>query len=416
MKYFTLVFLFLFIIFQSQLSAQGCDEFRYLNEIATTTSKVTVQFGENVNGLGLDEVLEMDIYTPDGDSRTDRPVIIYAFGGSFIGGSRAEVSGFCERYARKGYVTAAIDYRLYSLAQGIPDSIKMLDTVVKAISDMKAAVRFLRKSSITDGNPYGIHPDLIYAGGISAGAIVALHAAYITPETTNIPSYLTSVLDNNGGLEGNTDLPGDSHQGVSSAIQAVVNHSGALHKVSFMEEGGAPVVSVHGDNDDTVPYGYGFAQVFNIDLVSMEGSSFIHAKAQDLGIPSDFYSVDGGGHVDFYGVEPHYTNYETMIINFLHDEVTCKTTPTNNLIDFSNAVKIYPNPSIDMANIIIDGIDEVYSIQIMDQLGKIIKTISNINDSVYTLNRENLATGMYNIQINFDNPEYAPINKRVVFR
>ncbi len=418
MKFYTWLFIASMILIQQKIQAQGCDGTRYLTDIATSVSKETVQYGFNVTGAGVNQDLMMDIYTPDGDTRTDRPVIVYAFGGSFIGGSRGDVQDFCERYARRGYVTVGIDYRLYDpWTQGIPDSLGMLDEVVKAVADMKAAIRFLRKSAESGGNPYGIHPDMIYSGGISAGAITALHAAYITSNSTTIPSYITTIIDDNGGVEGDTDLPSDSHAGTSAEIGAVINMSGALHRANFLEEGGAPVVSVHGDNDDTVPYAYGYASALGIDLVSVEGSSLVHARAESLGIASDFYSVAGGGHVDFYGDANHFNAYETMIVNFIHNEVACPgIVPVKNLEDLSHQVQIFPSPAIDKTYITLSDIDLTYSVVIMDQLGKEIRTIQNNTGQIFTLERMNLPSGMYHVQIRFDDKEYAPVNKRVVFR
>ena len=56
----------------------------------------------------------MDIYTPVGDNYTNRPLLIFAHGGSFIGGSKTNPTmvDLCETFAKRGYVTASINYRL----------------------------------------------------------------------------------------------------------------------------------------------------------------------------------------------------------------------------------------------------------------------------------------------------------------
>jgi para-nitrobenzyl esterase len=404
-----------FTVYSIQLSAQGCDEFRYLNDIATTISTTTVQFGQNVTGGGETQDLFMDVYTPDGDTETTRPVIIYAFGGSFIGGSRSDdyVVGFCERYARRGYVTVGVDYRLYNLLQqGIPDSLGMIDEVIKAVADMKAAVRYLRKSA-DEGNPYGIDTDKIYVGGLSAGAIAASHTAYIN-DVLDVPDYIVGLLDNNGGINGDTDLPGDSHLSYNSEVQAVVNMSGALHRASFMKAGDPPLVSIHGNQDETVPYGYDFA-VIGIPIVTVQGSSYMHARAQEVGISSELYIIDEPGHTEFYFDEPYFTDYENMIINFLHD-VTCTSVSNENLEDVSASVNVYPNPAAEMAVIAIDASLGNYDLTIVDQLGKTVRNINNINEANFTLARANLASGIYYLQLRFEDNELAPANKRVAFK
>ena len=55
-----------------------------------------------------------DIYLPAGDSSTGRPLIIWIHGGAFKFGSKKATgtSLWCETFAMRGYVCAAINYRL----------------------------------------------------------------------------------------------------------------------------------------------------------------------------------------------------------------------------------------------------------------------------------------------------------------
>jgi acetyl esterase/lipase len=362
----------------------------------------------------------MDIYTADGDTESNRAVIIYAYGGSFIGGSREDgyVVDFCERYARRGYVTAALDYRLYNiLLQGIPDSIGMIDAVVKAVADMKGAVRFLRQSATEGPNPYGIDPNRIFVGGNSAGAITALHSAYITENSTTLPDYVQDIITANGGINGDTDLPGASYLHISPEAQAVVNMSGALHRADFVEAGGPPVVSVHGDADDTVPYGFGWANV-GIPIATVQGSSMVHARAVSEGVPSELYTVAGGGHTDFYGDPVHFGNFEPMIVNFLYENATCSgLSPVQDAEDVSASVRVYPTPASSEVSLVLDNlVGETYDIRLVDQLGRTIRQLDNLNDTVLQLERGALTSGLYYLHINFHNEDLAPVNKRVMFK
>ncbi len=416
MRHFTITIIILLVVFSSKTFAQGCDGFRYTNDISTTVSITTVQFGQNTTVAGNTQDLYMDIYTPDGDARTDRPVIVYAFGGSFIEGDRETVAFFCETYAKRGYVTAAIDYRIYDLPLfPLPDSLDMMEVVVMAVSDMKAAVRFLRKSA-DEGNPHGIDPENIIAGGISAGAIVALHSTYISEEMANVPSFITDFVDLQGGINGNTDLPGDSHMEYSSSIQGVINMSGALYRSNFIQEGAPPIVSTHSENDGTVPYGFGTAYVVVVPIVTLEGSQKINEQAQSLSIASSLYSVPDGGHVDFYFEEPTRTEYDNFIKNFVHDNMVCTTVSNEDLKDISDAINVYPNPAIDKVSIVMEDMNEPYGITLVDQLGKIVRQINNVDDSVFELKKNQLTAGMYYLDIRFENEDFAPIKKRIFFR
>jgi len=106
----------------------------------------------------------MDVFEPAGDDTENRPVLLAAFGGSFISGDRTTTHELCKSFARKGFVTAAIDYRLYDKpffpVGELPDSLDMMDVVVRAVHDYKAAIRYFRKDA-DDENQFRIDPDFI---------------------------------------------------------------------------------------------------------------------------------------------------------------------------------------------------------------------------------------------------------------
>ena len=138
----------------------------------------------------------MDIYTPNGDTETNRPVILYMHGGSFYAGDKgsSDCVDFCESMAKRGYVTASLNYRLASNIIGFLTSNEtQYETVLKAVSDAKAAVRYFRKD-FANGDTYGIDPNTIFAGGYSAGGVIAIHQAYID----NIMDLPSLAIDNDG--------------------------------------------------------------------------------------------------------------------------------------------------------------------------------------------------------------------------
>ncbi len=98
----------------------------------------------------------------------------------------------CENYVQKGYVAATIDYRLFPNEQlGNPDSLELIDANIKAVGDMKAAIRYFRQS-VDEGNPYRIDPGFIVVGGYSAGAFTALHLSYLNEDDDIPPIYKAS--------------------------------------------------------------------------------------------------------------------------------------------------------------------------------------------------------------------------------
>ena len=92
--------LYLFAILFSKGSLIAQCEGRYQSEIFNSVSVTTVNYSDIYN----DSYHSMDIYTPDGDVETNRPVILYMHGGSFYGGNKTmtDCVDFCENMAKKG--------------------------------------------------------------------------------------------------------------------------------------------------------------------------------------------------------------------------------------------------------------------------------------------------------------------------
>lgn len=239
-----------------------------------------IAYAQGINAMGQQQTLMMDIYEPAGDTLAERPVIILAHGGGFIQGAKEEMAYSCRQFALRGYVTVSIQYRL---GLSSISAVGVSQMVIRATQDMKNAVRFLRKSAL-EGNPYRIHPDFVFAGGFSAGAITAVHVAYMDklnelPTGLNIPS--TDSLHNAG-----------QYPGIDWKVKAVLNIAGAVGDTNWIEPGDVPVCSFHGTADNVVPYISGnFA-----GLLPLFGSLSIHQRCQNLGIRSNLRAFAGAGH------------------------------------------------------------------------------------------------------------------------
>ncbi len=290
---------FLFILFSSlfitNLSAQnaGCDGERYIDDVFTDF-KVTpdVVYGEAITLNGSSKTLKMDIYEPLDDSLEERPVVILAHGGSFIGGDKSEFAPICEAMARKGYVAATISYRLINAL--VLDSTQISEIVVMATLDMKAAVRFFREDAVND-DQYKVDPSLILIGGASAGGILSSHAA-LMDSTDVIPNYILDHIEDNGGFEGNSS----DNQYYSSDVQGLLNYSGSLGRANFIDVNDIPFYSAHDEFDPVVPCGYAATNVVPFPVFTY-GSCSMKARADEIGLENHLYLVEGSsGHVSFF--------------------------------------------------------------------------------------------------------------------
>ncbi len=346
-----------------------------------------IVFGNNdaVGGGSVD--LAMDVYEPTGDTETNRPVVIVAFGGSFVQGSRTDVALLCNTLAKMGYVAVAPDYRV---GMFLPNQLTTTMAVVRGAHDMKACVRFLKKSAIEDGNPYGIDCGKVIVGGVSAGAIAAIHAAYLD-KTSEVPTYMEDVIDDLGGIIGNSGSPE-----WPSDVLGVVSLSGAIGDTSWIEQGDAAICSIHEENDGIVPYLTEEVVVFNIQTgLVASGSGDLHSRAHNVGLDNELKTYFGvTDHVGYFNpVDQAALDFMT---SFLADLV-CSNESSNTCgsVGISeverNGVLLYPNPATDQLNY---RTDEVATVEVIDAIGRVVITdISRLGSN--RLDVSSLPTGVY---------------------
>ena len=356
-----------FFVFQYSFAQEmTCVEGRYQSEIFADYTMTTIQYGQNIDALQQNKNLMMDVYTPNDDSQPERPLMIVAHGGSFVSGVRQDMDRFCVELVKKGFVCATIDYRLWPfLFLGFPDSAKIAKTAIGAMSDMKAAVRFFRKS-YEEGNPFGIDTNYIAVGGGSAGAITAVHIAYMD-QSDDIQEDLLSEIELQGGFEGNS---GDSiNLTYPSHVHSVYNLSGAIFDTSFIQAGDVPIFSIQGTADDVVPYSLGKAA----NLVTMMGSELIHRRAENLNITNLLVSVEEGGHSNIYDEEIYaedLDSYERAISSYWANLI-CGITSSSQSLGVVQQLSSYPNPFRSHTQITIPQGHKVKSAKMISVDGKI---------------------------------------------
>jgi predicted peptidase len=209
------------------------------------------------------EALKLDLYQPKGDTATKRPVVIFAHGGGFTGGDKSSGPSavLAKEFAKKGYLTASIAYRLNGPATGCtgangvtPDCYA---AAIDAIHDGQAAVRYFRANA----KDLGVDKKRIAMGGESAGAILSCGVAAF-----------------------NEDVGTSGNPGPSSAIQSFISISGGIPGALFVDDQTAPGILFSAKDDPVVPYQW------SVDMFD---------KLSSLGIPVKLTSYETGGHVPF---------------------------------------------------------------------------------------------------------------------
>lgn len=381
MKKFLLSLSFLFAAFSSQAQ---CDGSRYYDEVFTAVTKTAdISYGSNTKNTGATQNLLLDVYEPTGDNLAARPVIIWAHGGSFVGGTKTDqdIVSLCNHFAKRGYVCVSMEYRV-----GVSgtDSIEMTKAVVRAVHDMRGAIRFMKQNAST----YGIDTSLLFVGGSSAGALTSLHHAYLD-RPAKMSGYVQTIMNNMGGLEGTSN-----NIVMSSKAQGVINLCGALSEKEWLYPDDEPLVSLHGTNDQTVPYGTAIIYVFQAFAVKVvDGSGSIHPYAVSQGVPSTLKTFYGAGHVPYLGTSASALAYMDTTVQYVRDflyEKICGTTSANEAL--KNTFKVYPNPVHDRVNV--STTLETAEVRLLDVAGKVVAT-QMINQGENQISTTNLQSGIY---------------------
>lgn len=295
MKWLRIIPSVLFIIYANQLFCQPWVDTLY--QIETIEN---VEYGKAIDFAGNSRMLLLDISYPTNDTIPEdgRPLLIAIHGGAFISGNKATgLAPLLRRdFARRGYTTASINYRLGQFQTHHPvhcnisnfgiewDCLNMADTsewyraFYRGVQDAHGAIRYL----VNHVEEYHINPEQIFVVGESAGAFIAMGVGFIDSEEEvksdligNLPDVQapnaiyegpciqgygldTSILSMHlarphlGPYEGTLNFPASSQyciQGVGALYGAVFNN------IFFTEQEHRPALYLfHQPGDLIVPY------------------------------------------------------------------------------------------------------------------------------------------------------------------
>lgn len=313
MKQIKLSLLFL-LVCAASLSAQPRRYFdRVFNDVTVQTD-ITYSVNATVLllaqfGQAVPQPLKMDVYSPAGDTETNRPLVVMMHTGNFL---PPQVNGGCSgtikdadnvamarRLAQMGYVVAVADYRLgwNPVASTQTERVyTLINAVYRGIQDSRTCARFFRKSH-ANGNPYGIDPDKLIMWGIGTGGYISFATAtldtitdayvpkFLTPQGPMVLEFLSGDVDGtkvgvNPGVPGLPFPAGDTlnypnHVGFNSRFNLCVNLGGALGDLSWIDPGDSPMISFHNPTDPFAPCGTGIVLVpppVNLPVVEVTGS------------------------------------------------------------------------------------------------------------------------------------------------
>jgi len=269
-----------------------CPSQRYQSAVFSQVTKTDGVKFATVDPYGVidQQDLFLDIYQPTGDTLSKRPVIVYAYGGGFLIGTRNQppIPYYAEYYAKLGYVFVSIEYRLgfNVVTPGSPER-----AVYRSVQDLRAAIRHLAQRA----NQYRIDTGRIILMGSSAGNFAAFHSTYM--ELSQAVAFSTPIPVLDGEVLGPIDTCGNNDfQNKYIEPFAIINQWGALADTAWIDpDERMPVISFHGDGDNAVPYDYGYPFSYPV-FPNVYGSRPIHQRLDNLGIHNRLVTLVGYGH------------------------------------------------------------------------------------------------------------------------
>lgn len=314
-----------------------------------------VWYGNATRFDGGTDSLRLNLYKPVGDGQTQRPLVVLIHGGGFFEGSRDEFNPWAEELASKGWAAATISYRLGfygSWLFGPPyanDPHELHRAIYRAMQDAKGAVRFLKGRHEQDSTS----TTAVFLLGGSAGAITALHAAFLENPSEK-PADCGAIGDvqhflsfyprpDLGSMDGDLNLNGQD-----ASVMGVVNIYGALMDTAYIGSAeDAALFSYHQSGDPVVgcglqqPY-WGIGLGIPDNNPWLFGSCLIEARTQHLGYSTDRYRFilhPGNEHAihDLEGVTAE-------LVQWMRD-VMCGIPTAVPQVETGTVARLAPNPA-----------------------------------------------------------------------
>lgn len=299
---------FVALVFTSQAQAQK----RYVDDIFSSVlvqsnieydsnRSINILYGQVPGQLPIITVkLKCDVYTPPAsDTENKRPVVIIAGTGSYLPailnnqttGSKTDSSvvELCKRFAMKGYVAVAVDYRqgwnpLTTVQADAAE--QLIKATYRALQDVRNCIRFIR----TNASTYGVDTSKIVVGGQGTGGYVALVLASVDkkPELESNPKFLrgdfspmisVDTLGDWMGL-GGVSLPvypyyfnysGDA--AVAANAHMAFHYGGAIGDSTWVDNATIPIIGMQSTTDLFAPFRTGNVVVPTTGLTVIPSAS-----------------------------------------------------------------------------------------------------------------------------------------------
>jgi len=227
---------------------------------------------KNINGKSL----QLDIYQPKGLTKP-APLLVFIHGGGWRGGARSDYLVYLTHFAKLGYVTATVSYRLLKVAP-----------YPACVEDILDARDFLYQN----GEKFNYDPDRICLIGGSAGSHLAMLAAYgwkkagaVVDSSNASPKHrIKAVVEIYGPVDFTTEYA-RNHPTITGFITKSYQEAPQLYieasPITYVTKDTPPTLILHGTRDMLVP---------------ISQAALLKHKMDSLGVPNIYRPVPGWPH------------------------------------------------------------------------------------------------------------------------
>ncbi len=244
---------------------------------AISTPKIDVTYGKAPDGTPL----KLDLYLASKKlggpkeyiqyDKEKRPTVIFIHGGGWVSGNKSTSIFDVLPYIEKGWQVVNVNYRLIG---GNPLSI------ADCVEDVNKALSWV----VQNADIYFFDTDKLIVAGDSAGGHLALMLGLANTSKTKIAGVVNwyGITDVEKCLE-----TWESKNYTNDLIEDQINFKETCKKLSpvtYVSKNSPPVITIHGTNDQTVPYSQGV---------------LLHEQLEKAGVPNQLFTLEGKKHGDF---------------------------------------------------------------------------------------------------------------------
>jgi acetyl esterase/lipase len=248
-------------------------------DFAATVGNHYLLFPDIQYGYENNYSLKFDVWQRK-DSAGPAPTLIYYHGGGWIFGDRTGATLMFLPYLEMGWNVVNVEYRMASVS-----------LAPAAVEDCRCALRWV----IRNAKQYNIDVSKIVLTGHSAGGHLSLIVGML-PDSSPLDNQCTgneklkvAAIVNWYGISDVDDLLQGANvknyalMWMGSQANAMVIGK-RVSPISYVRAGLPPILSIHGDVDDVVPYNH---------------SVRLHEALTAAGVPNELVTIKGGGHGQF---------------------------------------------------------------------------------------------------------------------